>query len=162
MKIINTITKSFLASILLFSVSSCTVTTSTSLGGLSIDTSSIKITNFAGGVDTIREDKTFVTGETAKISFKANGLKIIDGKIKATEDVVIKNEGKEILNQKDFLGPDGITVNVGSSGNNGIFTGDVALTIKEALKGNVSINVTVRDLNAPESMTSFETGFTVK
>lgn len=165
MKRANILAKFLLISSVIGIVSCQTAPASVSFG---VETTSIQLGKAdQSGSFVAVSDKTFTAQDKIFIKVKAVGLTIIKSQIKANVDIFLK-KGTDVLGtQTDILGTAGLTQTI--SGVDQTYTGssgkaDLQLTISPPsdTKGDIVANITVKDLNAPGKLATFETSFILK
>ena len=134
---------------------------------LGIQTDTIKLGTEQNGTFTEKTEKTFVATDKIALRFKAKGLTIKQNKVKVNIDVFLKKDKDILASQSDILGTDGLTETI--SGVPADYTGtsgeaEVALSITPPtnVQGEVTANLTLKDLNSNGKISSFETKFTLK
>lgn len=133
----------------------------------SVNQNEIKIGVEEGGKFTKKDDKTFFSSDKIILKFRASGLTIKQSKIKTNIDMFLKRGGDILGTQNEILGADGITQIIPNVDTN--YTGtageaDLQLTILPPSEtfGDMTVNVTVKDLNSSGKILTFETKFTLK
>lgn len=153
----------FTSSLLIFSCQAPN-TSSTSFG---VDLSSIESGFIKDGKFLKREDKTFLSEEKINLKFTVKGLTIKSGKIKVNIDIFLKKDKEVVGVESDILGSEGIVKDVGgvsSDYQSNIGVSDINLSIipPKDVKGELSANITIKDLNSSSKISTFETKFMIK
>ena len=164
MKLIKNLVKSILASSMLLAFACAPQPTAVDF---SVNQNEIQIGLEESGKFTKKEDKTFVASDKIILKFKARGLTIKQSKIKTNVDMFLKKDKDVLGTQNDILGADGITqvipnVDPNYTGTSG--EADLQLTVlpPSDTVGEMTANVTIRDLNSMGKVLTFETKFTIK
>lgn len=132
-----------------------------------VDLTSIETGSLKNGQFLKREDKTFVGEEKINLKFTVKGLIIKSGKIKVNIDIFLKKDKEVVGVESDILGNEGMIKDVGgvnSDYQSNIGVSDINLNIipPKDVKGEISANITVKDLNSSSKISTFETKFMIK
>ncbi len=159
---------SFTETILLLSVTgliSCQTPESPVPFGINND--SVQMGTEQSGKFVLNNNKIFTAKDKIIIKFKAVGLTIKQGKIKTNVDIFLKKDKDVLGTQTDILGTDGLSQTVSGvgadySGNNGKTDVELSIIPPSDTNGDIISNITLKDLNAPGKLATFETKFTLK
>ncbi len=165
MKLLKSITKYLLLTSLVTSVS-CATNNSSVSSEFGVNNSSIQTGTEDSGKFTTRDNKTFKSTDKIVLKFQATGLTIKDTKIKTNIDLFLKKDKDILGTESDILGKDGLTESISGvdssyKGNNGSADIKISIIPPSDTKGELSANITVKDLNNSGKLVSFETKFTL-
>jgi hypothetical protein len=132
-----------------------------------IDNNSVQLGADQSGKFVLNNNKIFTAKDKIIIKFKAMGLTIKQGKIKTNVDIFLKKDKDVLGTQTDILGTDGLSQaisGIGSdySGNNGKTDVELSIIPPSDTNGEIVANITLKDLNSPGKLATFETKFTLK
>lgn len=164
MKLIKNINKILLASFTLLAFACAPQPTSVDF---SVNQSEIQIGLEESGKFTKKEDKTFLASDKILLKFKARGLTIKQSKIKTNVDIFLKKDKDVLGTQNDILGADGVTqvipnIDPNYSGTAGEADLQITVLPPSDTVGEMTANITIRDLNSNGKILTFETKFTIK
>lgn len=133
---------------------------------LSVNKNEVKIGLSENGVFKEKENKTFSSKDKILLKFKARGLMIKESKIKANVDIFLKKDSDILGSQNNILGVDGITQTIPNidnsySGTSGEADLEISVIPPSDTKGEMTANVTLKDLNLEDTLVTFETKFTI-
>jgi hypothetical protein len=134
---------------------------------LGVDTSTVRLGVEESGNFVQRPDKTFSASERIVLLVKAKGLTVKQGKIRVNIDLFLKKDKDILGTENDILGKDGLTqqvpgVDPNYSGSTGETDLEISIIPPSDTKGELSANVTLKDLNTSGKLVSFETKFVIK
>lgn len=153
----------FLSSLLILSCQ----TLNTPSNDFGVDLTSIETGSLKNGQFLKREDKTFVGEEKINLKFTVKGLIIKSGKIKVNIDIFLKKDKEVVGVESDILGIEGMIKDVGGvssdyQGNIGVSDINLSIIPPKDVKGEISANITIKDLNSSSKISTFETKFMIK
>lgn len=132
-----------------------------------VDLTSIETGFLKNGHFLKREDKTFVSEEKINLKFTVKGLTIKSGKIKVNIDIFLKKNKEVVGVESDILGSEGMVKDVRGvssdyQGNIGVSDINLNIIPPKDVKGEISANITIKDLNSSSKISTFETKFMIK
>lgn len=132
-----------------------------------IDLNSIQIGSLKDNNFVKREDKSFVSEEKINLRFLVKGLTIKSGKIKLNIDIFLKKDKEVIGVEGNILGEEGFLkevsgINSNYEGNTGSSEINLSITPPKEVKGEISANITIKDLHSTSKISTFETKFIIK
>lgn len=134
---------------------------------LSVNKSEVKLGLEKDGKFVEKEDKSFTNSDKILLKFKARGLMIKKSKIKANVDIFLKKDTDILGSQSNILGSDGISQTIPNidsnySGTSGEADLQISVLPPSDTKGELTANVTLKDLNLEDKLITFETKFSIK
>lgn len=160
----NTIKSFLLMYVISFSVSCAPQPASVQL---SVNKNEVKLGLEKDGKFVEKTDKLFFSTDKIVLKFKARGLMIKQSKIKANVDIFLKKDTDILGSQSNILGVDGVTQTIPNidsnySGTAGEADLQISVVPPSDTKGEMTANVTLKDLNVEDKLISFETKFSIQ
>ncbi len=134
---------------------------------LSVDSGSVQLGTNQNGVFTKSSNNKFSNKDKIFLHFNSSGLTVVSRKIKVNIDLFLKKDQDILGSQTDILGKDGLSQDVTAASLNPIVTNgtssiEIAIQPPSDTKGDLSANVTLKDLNTSGKIVSFVTKFTLE
>lgn len=134
---------------------------------LSVNKNEVKLGLEKDGKFVEKTDKLFTSTDKIVLKFKARGLMIKQSKIKANVDIFLKKDTDILGSQSNILGADGVTQTIPNidsnySGTAGEADLQISVVPPSDTKGEMTANVTLKDLNVEDKLISFETKFSIQ